>query len=214
MADRDPSGKTCTRHAKALGKEAWEEFKNLRESYKARGLLPKNAFLRAYRELKIEARWKDHRHRMALGRSLEAEGELTEAEAATLKVGTQAYMGEVQSIGDQEMTAAEQVKWAMKMAARVQSGEDPPTKFPNDGALFWYQSAVGNRRDFEKLVLRVDAPGADPDNMYLLDGQHHFSEIEKNLKMALEEVGERLEGLVEDYKKKHLLPIDNTGGSG
>jgi len=97
------------------------------------------------------------------------------------------------------MSLAEQVKWAMRWAAKVQNGDDPPTKFPCEGALFWYQSAVGNRREFEKLLLRVEAPGGDPDNLYLQDSQYQFAEIEKQIRQAVAEAGPRLRELEKEF---------------
>jgi hypothetical protein len=106
------------------------------------------------------------------------------------------------------MSPGEQVKWAMKMAARVQNGSPAPTRFPNDGSLFWFQSAISNRQEFQKVVLRVDAPGGDPDNLYLMDSQYQYSEIERHLRAALDEVGSKLSEL-ETETKKLLAPIDD-----
>jgi hypothetical protein len=188
-----------------LGKVAKDEYIKLRESYKGQGLTPKEAIERAYVELKVESRWHDWKRRKAMRTAMGEGVPLTEAEVkgvsrpgyAPLKVG------DVEAVGDQEMSPAEQVKWAMDMAARVQSkAAEPPTRFPCSGALFWYQSAVQNRQEFQKVVLRVDAPGGDPDNLYLMDSQHQYSEIEKNLRECLEEVGDRILELAQEWKEK------------
>jgi hypothetical protein len=205
------SGRTCSNHAGDLGRDAKDEFVKLRERYKIEGLNPRDAANRAYRELKIEARWHDWKRRTLMGEALEAEGVLTPGEAVQVNAGYDPglSLGEVQVIGDQEMSPAEQVKWAMNMAARVESkAEEAPTHFPNSGSLFWYQSAVRDRREFQKVVLRVEAPGGDPDNMYLQDSQYRAVEIEKQVRSALEEVGERLR----EMEKELLSPIDDSGG--
>ena len=75
--------------------------------------------------------------------------------------------------------------------------------------MFWYQSAVGNRREFEKVLLRVEAPGGDPDNLYLQDSQYHFSELEKQIKQAVDELGPRMR----EIEKKYLEEPEPIGGS-
>jgi hypothetical protein len=190
-----------------LGKVAKNEYIQLRERYKGEGLTPKEAIERAYIELKVESRWHDWKRRRAMREAMGEGVPLTPAEKAD--VGIQPLkVSKAEEIGDEEMVPAEQVKWAMKMAARVQNGSPAPTRFPNDGALFWFQSAIGNRQEFQKVVLRVDAPGGDPDNLYLQDSQYQYSEIERHLRAALEEVGGKLEEL-EAETKKLLAPIDD-----
>ena len=94
--------------------------------------------------------------------------------------------------------------WAKRWVARIQNGDDGPKKFPNEGALFWLQSALSNRREFEKVVLRVESPTVEGESAYLLDGQYQLREIEKQLEEALRECGERLmemeSGFVELFK--------------
>ena len=107
-----------------------------------------------------------------------------------------------EQIGDEDMALAEQVKWAMRWVAKVQNGADPPVRFPCEGALFWYQSAVGNRRDFERLLLRVEAPGGDPDNLYLQDSQYQFGELDRQIQKAVDEVGPRMREIEKKYLKE------------
>jgi hypothetical protein len=149
-------------------------------------------------------RWEDWRERKHLGKAL---GTGVPATPEEIKAAVPSYtlptVAKAEEIGDQEMALAEQVKWAMRWAAKVQNGEDPPTRFPCEGALFWYQSAVGNRREFEKVLLRVEAPGGDPDNLYLQDSQYQFSEIEKQIREVRKEVGRRL--LEMDPELKELI---------
>jgi hypothetical protein len=58
---------------------------------------------------------------------------------------------------------------------------------------------VGNRREFEKVLLRVESPGGDPDNLYLQDSQYLYSELEKQIRAAVLEVGPRLRELEAEF---------------
>jgi hypothetical protein len=188
-----PTGPVATKRAKDLGNEAWKEYKDLREGYKQKDLTPREAKDRAYTELRIGERWYDLQQRQAQGVVMGSQVPLTPDEMKEVAPKYQRpSVTKAEEIGEQEMSLPEQVKWAMRWAAKVQNGEDPPTRFPCEGALFWYQSAVGNRREFEKLLLRVEAPGGDADNLYLQDSQYQFSQIEKQIQEALRECGERL----------------------
>jgi hypothetical protein len=187
-----------------LGVSAKHEYFKLRDGYKAKGLEDREAVERACIELRIMERWEDWKERKYLGEALGKGVPLTPEETqAAVPSYEPPRVAKAEEIGDQDMALAEQVKWAQRVAARVQNGEDPPTKFPCDGALFWYQSAVSNRREFEKVLLRVEAPGGDPDNLYLQDSQYQYSEIEKNLRECLEEVGERWEEYYREFKEKY-----------
>jgi hypothetical protein len=200
---RVPSGNRATIHAKELGPEVWNEYKDRREHYKGQGLTPREAIERAYVELEIGERWSDFRNRRRVQNALGVGVPLTPGEMQAVSPDyVPPGSTKAEEIGDEEMSPVEQVKWAMKMAARVQNGSPAPTRFPCDGALFWFQSAIGNRQEFQKVVLRVDAPGGDPDNLYLQDSQHQYSEIEKNLRECLKEVGDRILELAEEWKEK------------
>lgn len=204
MATRPvPSSRTATRHIKELGKAARNEYWNLREKYKGEGLSAREAVERAYVELRIEARWIKHKNQVQEREALGEGVPLTPAEMGEVHPGhAPLRLAKAEQIGDQDMALAEQVKWAMRWAAKVQNGSDPPVKFPCEGALFWYQSAVGNRRDFERLLLRVEAPGGDPDNLYLQDSQYQFSEIEKQIQLAVDEVGPRMREIEKKWLEK------------
>ncbi len=191
-----PSSRSCTRHVTDLGKAAKHEYIQLREKYKGEGLSPREAVERAYVELKIRARWHDLRRRVEVREALGEGVPLTPMELAGVSPRVKP-----EDIGDREMSVQEQLKWAMGRAARVQNGEDPPTRFPCEGALFWYQSAVGNRRDFEKRVERMEAPGGDVDNLYLQDSQYQFSELEKQIKRARDECGSRFLEIEREFKE-------------
>jgi hypothetical protein len=204
MSGKIPSGRTINRHLADLGKGSRREYINLREKYKNEGLSPREAIERAYLELNVEKRWLDQRYRektqQAFGEGLPlTPGEMGEV----LPRHTELRIDKAVEIGNQDMGMAESVKWAMKEVARVQNGENPPTRFPNETCLFWFQAAVSNRRDFERIVLRVEAPGGDVDNLFLQDSQYHFSELEKQIAKAVEEVGPR----IREIEKKYF-PVD------
>jgi len=180
-----------------LGKSARREYIDLREKYKGEGMSAAEAKERAYVELKIEARWHDWKRRVKMREAMVEAVPLTPAEMGEVGGAAEetARAGKAQEIGNQEMSVAEQVKWAARWAARVQNGEDPPVRFPCEGALFWYQSAVGNRREFEKILLKIESPGGDPDNLFLADSQYQYAEIEKQIREAAKEVGNKLREL-------------------
>lgn len=203
ISGKIPSSRTISRHAKDLGPGPQREYFKLRDGYKAKGLTDREAVERACIELRIMERWNDWHERKKYGEAAGAGVPVTPEE---MKAAIPSYeplgVTKAEEIGDQEMALAEQVKWAMRWAAKVQNGEDAPKRFPCEGALFWYQSAVGNRREFEKLLLRVEAPGGDPDNLYLQDSQHQYSEIEKQVREAVKEVGEQLLELESEFLEK------------
>jgi hypothetical protein len=193
-----------TRHTKELGSQPRREYISLRESYKARGMAAREAAERAYAELKIETRLIDFKRRRAMRAAMDQAVPLTEDEMREENPShSPLRCVKAENIGDREMTVQEQIKWAMGKAARVQNGAEPPREFPCEGALFWYQSAVGNRREFEKRVERVEAPGGDPDNLYLQDSQYQYSEIEKQVRQAREEV----RGMIAEMEREELLEM-------
>ena len=197
-----PSSRTISRHANDLGVSAKYEYFQRRDGFKTKGLTDREAVERACIELRIMERWEDWRERKYLGAALGSGVPLTPEETQAAVPSYQPpRVTKAEEIGDQEMSLAEQVKWAMRWAAKVQNGEDPPTRFPNEGCLFWFQSAVSNRRDFERLLLRVEAPGGDPDNLFLADSQYQYAEIEKQIKLAVAEVGPRLREIEKEYFK-------------
>ena len=233
MVGRIPSSRTATRKVTDLGKVAKDEYIKLRERYKGEGLTPREAVERAYIELKIESRWYDWKRRVQMRDALEGRtdsGEpvpLTPAEIREVQPNHSHLKAEkvsVESIGSEQMSVPEQFEWAMRQAARVQNGQEPPREFPCDGALFWYQSAVGNRREFEKNLLRSTSPGGDPDNLYLQDSQYQYSEIAKQLTRARDECGSRFLEIENEFRetldaKKSQRPepqqigVDNLKGS-
>lgn len=208
-----PSGRAITRKLTDLGREAKQEYLRLKEGYKAEGMSPREAIERAVVELRVLERWEEWRQSQAgmvvgLECGVDGGGSVDRGEflgvldrgvaatAAEVRSAVGSYCAPVEvhasSVGREEMSLAEQVAWAKKWVARIQNGEEAPTRFPSEGALFWLQSALSNRREFEKVVLRVESPVVEGESLYLVDGQHQLREIEKQLKEALRECGERL----------------------
>jgi hypothetical protein len=188
-----PSSRTVTRYATALGPAVKHEYFQLREKYKQEGLTPQEAYKRACTELQIEEKWKDLKERQAVGKAIGSGVPLTPRETKAI-VPSYTPLGEIKAeiMGDEEMSQAEEVTWAKRWVAKIQNGEPAPTRFPNEGTLFWLQSALRNRSEFEKLVVRVEGPAAGGENLYLQDGQHQFKEIGKQIKEAVQESGKKL----------------------
>lgn len=188
-----PSSREVTRWVKCLGREAEVEYFHLRDGYKGQGLNPRQAVERAFVELQVGERYEDWRRRTTAQQMMGKQVAMTPAEVQEVIPSYRPPgVTKAEEVGQEEMSLAEQVAWAKKWAARVQNGEEAPTKFPSEGALFWLQSALTSRREFEKVVLRVESPVVDGADAYLQDGQHQVKEIEGQLKEALRECGERL----------------------
>jgi hypothetical protein len=188
-----PNGRTATARAKDLGPGVRGEYIDLREQYKREGLTPKEARERAYVECEIGPRWADWRQRQKQQELLGSAVPLTPAEMEEVMPEYQRpSLTRAESIGTEEMSFVEQVHWAKRTIARVKNGEDLPRRFPNDGALFWYQCAVSNYDKFLGILQKVEAPVGEADNLYLQDSQYRFSEIEKQLAEAVREVGAEL----------------------
>ena len=204
-----PASREITRRVKCLGKDAAKEYFTLREGYKGQGLTVRESIERACTELQVQERYEDWRRRSTAAEMLGKQVPMTPAEVQEVFPTYQVPgMTKAEEVGEKEMSLAEQVAWAKKWSARVQNGEPAPTKFPSEGALFWFQSALSNRREFEKVVLRVESPVADGSDPYLRDGQYQFKEIEGQIREAVRESGERLvemEAGFRDLLKEQLL---------
>jgi hypothetical protein len=195
-----PNGKEITRQATCLGMDVRQEYITLREGYKSDGLTAKEAYTRAYIELKISERYEDWRSRKSVGEIVGKNVPLTPKEVQeVIPTYRPRTITNAESVGDSEMSFAEQVIWARDWSAKVQNGDPTPKRFPNDGALFQFQSAISNRRDFEKLVAKVEGPNTDGEDAYLQDGQHMLRDIEGQIREAVKESGERLVELETDF---------------
>ena len=193
MASPIPAGRTATLRAKDLGLQVWYQYRDLRERYKREGLTPKEAYGRAYVELKIAERWLDWNERRQQQELMGSGVPLTPAEMKEVVPNYQRpSLTRAEEIGQEEMSFSEQVHWAKRTVARVKNGEDPPSHFPNEGALFWYQCAVGSYDKFLGVLQKVEAPAGEAENQYLQDSQYKFSQIVKQLEEAVQEVGEEL----------------------
>jgi hypothetical protein len=175
------------------------EYFRLSDKYKGEGVSAREAIERACVELKVMERGESWRLKQAgMVSGLEREGLGRDLGATELEVreGLGGYVGtgsiSAGEVGREEMSLGEQVAWAKRWVARIQNGEEGPRKFPNEGALFWFQSALSNRREFEKVVLRVESPAVEGESAYLLDGQYQLKEIEKQMTEVLRECGKHL----------------------
>jgi hypothetical protein len=113
-----PSSRTISRHANDLGVSAKHAYFKLRDGYKTKGLTDREAVERACIELRIMERWEDWRERRHLGKALGSGVPLTPEETqAAVPSYEPPRVAKAEEIGDQEMSLAEQVKWAMRWAA-------------------------------------------------------------------------------------------------
>ena len=188
-----PSSKTLTRHAKDLGPEFWHEYRQLRETYKGKGLTPREAIERAATELQLMEKWDDWHSRKEIQRLTGSAVPMTPEEVKkvipTYKPPTETR---AESVGDEQLTFAEQIMWARDKRAMVENGDDPPVNFPCPGALSWYQYAIASREKFMQIVKSVSEPKSDSDNIYMQDGEYQFKEITEQIEEALRESGEKL----------------------
>ena len=108
--DKVPVSRRASRHAKDLGKDCWDAYKELREGYKAKGIKPQEAYRRAYVELKIGEKWRDWRSRQNAAAILGIEGALTPGEMGNAAPGyTPVVEVKVESVGEDVLTFAEEI---------------------------------------------------------------------------------------------------------
>jgi len=182
-----PLNKTLTAHAKTVGLRA--KFFDLRDGYKLEGMNPREAAVRAYTELGIGKLMDDHRRRQTQGEILGRGVALTPAEMAQVNPQYKAAsVTEGSEIGEDVLSMPEQIRWVKQQLARVRNGGDPPVRYPNADALYWYQIAITRPADFDKIVLKIEAPEKDAEDVWMRDGQYQFSQIEGQLQDALREV--------------------------
>ena len=191
--DKVPVSRRASRHAKDLGKDCWDAYKELREGYKAKGIKPQDAYHRAYVELKIGEKWRDYRSRKSAADVLGIKGSLTPGEMGSVAPGyTPVVEVKVDSVGEEMLTFAEEILWARDHRAMAESGGGNPTRFPNTGTLSWYQYSISNNDKFMQLVASVSKPAGEGENAYLQDGQYQFKEIEVQIEEAVRECGDKL----------------------
>ena len=195
-----PKSTEVTKRATCLGQDARREYIDLREKYKSDGLTPKEAYTRACIELNILERHKEWRSRKSLGEMLGKSVPMTPKEVQeVIPTYRPRTVTNAESVGDEKLSFAEQVVWARDWAARVQNGDPAPKQFPNEGALFQFQDAISNRREFAKLVAKVEGPNTDGEDAYLQNGQYMLRDIEGQIREAVKESGEKLLELEMDF---------------
>jgi hypothetical protein len=175
------------------------DYMKLRERYKLEGLLSREAIERAFIELNIAERWKDWRQRQTQSAILGSNVPLTPTEIREIKPDFQsAMMTSGAPVGEQVLSLPEQIRWVKQQLAKVRNGGDHPGSFPNADVLYWYQIAVSRPTDFDKIVLKIESPKEDTEDAMMRDGEYQFSQIETQLKQALQEVGKQLRELEAD----------------
>jgi hypothetical protein len=188
-----PSGKTIKQQCLSLGPSVWKDFWQARDRYKMEGLAPAEAVERTYKEKRIAELYDDWRKRETQREILGRDVPLTPAEIKEIHPDYQAPSvtngGEV---GEAVLSLPEQVRWVKQKLAQVRNGGDQPTSFPNADVLYWYQIAMTRPQDFDKIVLKIEAPEKDAEDAMMRDGEFQFSQIEAQIRQAAEECGSQL----------------------
>lgn len=205
-----PSSKTLTRKAQDLGKAFWETYKDKRREYRMKGLTPREAVERAARELQLLERWDDWKVRAEFAKRVGQDVAATNEEVRQHYPNYRSPLEvTADSVGDAELSFAEEVLWARDQQALVKGGGPPPVHFPSKGALGWYQYSLSNHDKFMTHVANVSKPNQSGDDAYMKDGEYRFKEIEGQLVEALREVGEKMteyeSGFVDQLKEALLV---------
>jgi len=186
-----PRCSTIKQRCQALGN--FGAYVQLRESLKRQGMAAREAAERAYSDLHIEQMWQDHRQRQTQATILGMGAPLTPTEMKTVNPSyTPPTPTSGAEVGGAMMSLPEQIRWVKQQLARVRNGGEAPAHFPNADALYWYQIAATRPQDFDKIVLKIEAPDKDAEDVLMRDGEHQFAEIERQIKEAVEEVGKQL----------------------
>ena len=117
------------------------------------------------------------------------------------------------SVGNQVLSLPEQVRWVKQQLARVRNGGVQPTEFPSADTLYWYQIAMTRPMDFDKIVLKIEAPERETEDAMMRDGEYQMSEIESQIRMGLKEVGVQLREIEERVARAFhgVLPAGSEG---
>ena len=186
-----PQSGTIKKRCQAMG--CWGEYLAIREGLKKQGLMPRESVVRAYTELRLEEKWQDFRKRQTQAAIVGSNVPLTPAEMKEVSPRYQEpAITKDATVGDAVMSLPEQVRWVKQQLARVRNGGEQPKEFPNADALYWYQIAVTRPVDFDKIVLKIEAPDKDSNDAAARDSEYQFREIEKQIEEALKEVGSQL----------------------
>lgn len=200
-----PQSGTVKKRCQTIG--CWNEYLQLRESLKKQGMGAREAVVRAYTDLRIEERWQDYRTRQTQAAILGKQAPLTPGEMKEVYPRYQPpSVTREASVGEQVLSLPEQIQWVKRQLARVRNGGDQPSEFPNADVLYWYQIAVTRPVDFDKIVLKIEAPDKDADDAASRDSEYQFREIERQLEEAVKEVGRQLS----EYEKGFSETLDEV----
>jgi hypothetical protein len=175
---------------------------------------PREAVERAYTDLKVEEKWQDHRQRKSRAEILGHGAPLTPREMEEVSPGYKRLaVTQDAIIGDQVLSLPEQVRWVKQQLARVRNGGDQPVEFPSADVLYWYQIAMTRPTDFDKIVLKIEAPERESEDAMMRDGEYQFAEIEEQLRLAVKEVGVQLGEIEENMARAFhgVLPAGSEG---
>ena len=204
-----PPGPTIKRQCQSI--DEWPAYLKSREGYKLEGLLAKEAAARAYTEHRIKEKYEAWRQRQSQAEILGSGVPLTPAEIKEVKPDYRApRVTKGSTVGDAVLSLPEQVRWVKQRLAKARNGEGNPTEYPNADALYWYQIAITRPVDFDKIVMKVEAPERDADDLLMRDGEYQFSQIESQLQQAVKEVG----GQLSEIESRMAEPLDGFLPSG
>jgi hypothetical protein len=207
---RVPSHITIKKYAKALG--LWADFVRLREHYKLKGLMAREAAERSWREMRIVELWQDWRGRKTQQEIMGSGVPITPEEMKEIHPSYQVpSITNGAEVGEEVLSLAEQVRWANEELAMVRNGGDQPHYFPSKGTMSWYQFGLSNETEFRKMVVRTEAPGKGPEDAMLRDGEYQFEEIERQLREAVKEVGSQWReietSIARAFDRELLVPV-------
>lgn len=199
-----PKAGTIKKRCQTIGK--WAEYLKRREELKVAGqLLPREAAVRAYADLKIEQLYFDHISRQTRAELVSQPGPLTPAEMQEVRPGYKPVSVTAGAeIGADVLSLPEQIAWVKRNLARTRNGGEQPTRFPNEDTLYWWQIAVQRPADFDKLVLKTESPDKPEDDESMRDNERQFKEIERQIQDALKEVGRQFK----DYEQEFSSTLD------
>jgi hypothetical protein len=161
-------------------------------------------------------KWKEWRQRQTQAQILGRNVPLTPAEIKEVKPDYQSpLVTRGGLVGTEVLSLAEQIQWVKQQLAQVRNGAPHPTQFPNADVLYWYQIATTRPADFDKIVLKIETPGKDAgDGAWMRDGEYQFSQIESQLKQAVQEVGNQLREIEREFETEMAATLDGPVQAG
>ena len=186
-----PRGDTIRKHCEDLG--VFGAYVGLRERYKSEGMSPRESAVRAVTEMRIEERWADWRQRQTQAGILGKGVPLTPAEMKKIRPDyVVPSITRDSEVGERVLSLPEQIRWVKQELAKVRDGQPMPTKFPSSDVLYWFQISLTRPLDFDRIVLKIEAPERDAEDQWMRDGEYQFEQIERQLQEALTETGNQL----------------------